>query len=170
MEIGINLTERIDLIAIPRISIALVGSGKRRSHHAVFDCRPWGQQDIVLIHTHHIRSFCTQYTNDLESYISDSNFFTYGGFFSEQLSYDCSPDYANFICITDVVFGERFTIFQVSPVPNVKECRSSAIQISRDVVAVAKYQLCPGTYYWGHTANGGALFNNCIRVLWRQRH
>src|SRR5208337_2857914 len=121
LEIGICLTERIGFGGVSCVRSALIGSGKRSSHHPVFDGCPWRQQDIVLVHTHHVRSLCAQYANDLERHIPYPDFLAYGRFSAEQLSYDCLPDHTYFINVQDIMLGEWFTTVQLSPVPNVKK-------------------------------------------------
>ena len=122
---------------------ALVGGGRRRAGHPEFDRRPGGEQDVVLIHAHHVGALGGEDADHLEGDVLDADFLADGGFALEQLPDERLAEHADLAGVADIPIGEHVAFGQ-APFPDVEEGGSGAVDKGGHPVAVAVDDLGPG--------------------------
>ncbi len=77
---GVQITQRVDgrrtrgRVGCGRRGGALVDVRQRAAADAVFDRRPGGQDDVVLVHAHHVGPFARENADDLEGDVLHADF------------------------------------------------------------------------------------------------
>ena len=166
MDFRINFTESIDFC---RCSQCLYCSGSQRprgSNYTIFDRCPRRQQDIVLVHAHHVRTLFPQYADDLKSHIPDADLLADGSLHlrttASRLSGLIRHTLLALRTSCSVNASPRSRSIQSRTCRN-EECR--AVDVCRHPVAISVYQLCACTDDRRDIADCGTLFDYRIRIL-----
>jgi hypothetical protein len=104
--------------------------------HAKFDCRPGGEDAVVLVLVHHVRTPAAQKPDDPEWDVADADRFTDGRFVVEQFAFHRGADHADTVARADVVIGKKVAFFQVLPVASGEIARRGSRQLLRDPIAL----------------------------------
>ncbi len=131
---GVNLVERIDLGG--RGVRALIYAGEGRAGDPVFDRRPGGDENVVLVHAHHVRTLACQDSDDPEGDILYADFFSDRGLTLEEFGYESQAENGDLAAVSYIPFGKHFTFMQ-TPVANIQVAGRCAEDEGGHPVAIA---------------------------------
>ena len=85
-----------------RAARALIGGLRRGAGHAVLDRGPRRQQDIVLVHAHHVGALLGENPDHLERHILNPHLLAQGRGAAEQLADQRLPEHAHLAGVADI--------------------------------------------------------------------
>ncbi len=123
---------------------ALVDGGRGGAGHPVFDGGPGRQQDVVLVHAHHVGAFGAEDPDHLEGDVLHPHFLAQGGLALEKLPDQPSgPSRQTLLALRTSRSVKAFALGQV-PFPDIEKGGGGAVNKGGDPVAVAINDLGPG--------------------------
>ena len=85
---------------------------RRRAGDAVLDRGPGGQQDVVLVHAHHVGALAAEHADHAEGDVLDADFLADRRLAVEQLADQRLAEQADLVAVAHVAVGEGFALGQ----------------------------------------------------------
>ena len=142
-----------------------IGIGRAAAAHAVLDRGPGSEDDVVLVHAHHVGALGGKHADHAQGDVLDAKFLADGRFALKQLPLDRGADHADLAAAEDVAIGEHSAFEHVVPVAHGEVGGRGAVDAHRHPVAVAVDDLAAGADDGGHVGNGRALLGDLVAVL-----
>ena len=117
------------LIGRRSVVVAAAGAGDRRlignlgadRADAIFDRRPGGQHQIVLIHAEHVGPLGAQHADHAERHALHAHVLADRRFVAEKIRDDRLPQHANGCAVAHVAVGESASLRSFGPVANLQD-------------------------------------------------